>query len=117
MDYGIKAIIAISFADIFYNNCFKNGILPIYLEKNVIQNLFTKVDQNPGFKIKVDLKNQLIKLSSGDKIQFEIDNYKKACLINGLDEIGQTLEKKDQIISFEEKYKNINPWLFEEMKI
>ena len=117
MDYGIKAIIAISFADIFYNNCFKNGILPINLEKTVIQNLFTKVDQNPGFKIKVDLKNQLIKLSTGDKIQFEIDNYKKACLINGLDEIGQTLEKKDQIISFEEKYKNINPWLFEEMKI
>ena len=117
MDYGIKAIIAISFADIFYNNCFKNGILPINLEKTVIQDLFTKVDQNPGFKIKVDLKNQLIKLSSGDKIQFEIDNYKKACLINGLDEIGQTLEKKDQIISFEEKYKNINPWLFEEMKI
>ena len=117
MDYGIKAIIAISFADIFYNNCFKNGILPIYLEKNVIQNLFTKVDQNPGFKIKVDLKNQLIKLSTGDRIQFEIDNYKKSCLINGLDEIGQTLEKKDQIVSFEEKYKNINPWLFEEMKI
>tara|TARA_Y100000741_G_scaffold143929_1_gene108714 strand:- start:122 stop:772 length:651 start_codon:yes stop_codon:yes gene_type:complete len=117
MDYGIKAIIAISFADIFYNNCFKNGILPINLEKTVIQNLFTKVDQNPGFKIKVDLKNQLIKLSTGDRIQFEIDNYKKSCLINGLDEIGQTLEKKDQIISFEEKYKNINPWLFEEMKI
>ena len=115
-NYGLW-IIAISFADIFYNNCFKNGILPINLEKTVIQDLFTKVDQNPGFKIKVDLKNQLIKLSSGDRIQFEIDNYKKSCLINGLDEIGQTLEKKDQIISFEEKYKNINPWLFEEMKI
>lgn len=116
-DFGIKVVVSTSFADIFFNNCFKNGILPINLEKTVIQDLFTKVDQNPGFKIKVDLKNQLIKLSTGDRIQFEIDNYKKSCLINGLDEIGQTLEKKDQIISFEEKYKNINPWLFEEMKI
>lgn len=117
LDYGIKTIIAISFADIFYNNCFKNGILPITLEKTVIETLFKKVNQNLGFNINIDLKNQFIKLSTGDSISFKIDNYKKSCLINGLDEIGQTLDKKDQILSFEEKHKNINPWLFEEVKI
>ena len=117
MDYGFKAIIAISFADIFYNNCFKNGILPITLEKNVIESLFKKVDQNLGFNININLKNQLIKLSTGDTIPFKIDNYKKFCLIDGLDEIGETLDKKNQIISFEQKYKKINPWLFEEVKI
>ena len=117
MDYGIKTIIAISFADIFYNNCFKNGILPITLERTLIDDLFKKVNQNLGFNINIDLSNQLIKLSTGDIISFKIDNYKKSCLVNGLDEIGQTLQKIDQIKFFEQKYKNINPWLFEEVKI
>ena len=76
-----------------------------------------KVDQNLGFNININLKNQLIKLSTGDTIPFKIDNYKKFCLIDGLDEIGETLDKKNQIISFEQKYKKINPWLFEEVKI
>ncbi len=117
LDYGIKSIIASSFADIFYNNCFKNGILPIVLEQREIENLFEKVKKNNGFNIHIDLVRQSIKLSSGDLISFEIDKYKKSCLINGLDEISQTLEKKDKIFSFEKKYKNVNPWLFEEIQI
>ena len=117
LDYGIKSIIASSFADIFYNNCFKNGILPIVLEQREIENLFEKVKKNDGFNIHIDLVRQSIKLSSGDLISFEIDKYKKSCLINGLDEISQTLEKKDKIFSFEKKYKNVNPWLFEEIQI
>lgn len=79
--------------------------------------MIKKVDQNLGFNININLKNQLIKLSTGDTIPFKIDNYKKFCLIDGLDEIGETLDKKNQIISFEQKYKKINPWLFEEVKI
>jgi len=117
LDYGIKSIIASSFADIFYNNCFKNGILPIVLEQREIENLFEKVKKNDGFNIHIDLVRQSIKLSSGYLISFEIDKYKKSCLINGLDEISQTLEKKDKIFSFEKKYKNVNPWLFEEIQI
>ena len=117
LGYGIKSIIASSFADIFYNNCFKNGILPIVLEQREIENLFEKVKKNDGFNIHIDLVRQSIKLSSGDLISFEIDKYKKSCLINGLDEISQTLEKKDKIFSFEKKYKNVNPWLFEEIQI
>tara|TARA_B100001142_G_scaffold95502_1_gene97375 strand:- start:4004 stop:4654 length:651 start_codon:yes stop_codon:yes gene_type:complete len=117
LDYGIKSIIASSFADIFYNNCIKNGILPIVLEQREIENLFEKVKKNNGFNIHIDLVRQSIKLSSGDLISFEIDKYKKSCLINGLDEISQTLEKKDKIFSFEKKYKNVNPWLFEEIQI
>ena len=117
LDYGIKSIIASSFADIFYNNCFKNGILPIVLEQREIENLFEKVKKNNGFNIHIDLVRQSIKLSSGYLISFEIDKYKKSCLINGLDEISQTLEKKDKIFSFEKKYKNVNPWLFEEIQI
>ena len=117
LGYGIKSIIASSFADIFYNNCIKNGILPIVLEQREIENLFEKVKKNNGFNIHIDLVRQSIKLSSGDLISFEIDKYKKSCLINGLDEISQTLEKKDKIFSFEKKYKNVNPWLFEEIQI
>ena len=117
LGYGIKSIIASSFADIFYNNCIKNGILPIVLEQREIENLFEKVKKNNGFNIHIDLVRQSIKLSSGYLISFEIDKYKKSCLINGLDEISQTLEKKDKIFSFEKKYKNVNPWLFEEIQI
>ena len=117
LGYGIKSIIASSFADIFYNNCIKNGILPIVLEQREIENLFEKVKKNDGFNIHIDLVRQSIKLSSGYLISFEIDKYKKSCLINGLDEISQTLEKKDKIFSFEKKYKNVNPWLFEEIQI
>jgi len=117
LDYGIKSIIASSFADIFYTNCFKNGILPIVLQKREIENLFIKVNKNEGFSLQINLVSQSIKLSNGDLISFEIDKYKKTCLINGLDEIAQTLEKKDKILSFEDKYKNVNPWLFEEIEI
>jgi len=117
LDYGIKSIIASSFADIFYTNCFKNGILPIVLQKREIENLFIKVNKNEGFSLQINLVSQSIKLSNGDLISFEIDKYKKTCLIKGLDEIAQTLEKKDKILSFEDKYKNVNPWLFEEIEI
>lgn len=114
-DFGFKAIIAPSFADIFYNNCFKNGILPIVLDDAKVNNLFQHVVATPGFELAVDLEGQTIRLPDGETISFELDAYKKFCLQNGLDEIGQTLEMKDKIESFEAKHRESNPWVFEEL--
>lgn len=115
LDYGFRAVIAPSFADIFYNNCFKNGILPIVLNDTVVNDLFQKVGETPGFELAVDLEGQSIHLPDGGSISFELDTYKKFCLQNGLDEIGQTLEMKDKIQSFEKKHQESNPWVFEEL--
>ena len=111
-DYGINAIIAKSFADIFYNNCFKNGILPIVLEQKDISILFNECLESKEYKLKIDLNNQVITNNDNDKIHFKIDPYRKDALLRGLDEIGQTLEDKDLIKSFEENHKNEYPWLF-----
>ncbi len=116
-DYGFKAIIAPSFADIFYNNCFKNGILPIVLDDSMVNDLFQKVANTPGFELAVDIEGQTIQLPDGVSISFELDAYKKFCLQNGLDEIGQTLEMKDKIESFEAKHQESNPWVFEELEL
>ncbi len=114
-DFGFRAIIAPSFADIFYNNCFKNGILPIVLDKSVVNDLFQKVKDTPGFNLSVDLEGQTIQLPGGESISFELDTYKKFCLQNGLDEIGQTLEMKEKIEGFETRHRQSNPWVFEEL--
>ena len=110
LDYGIKAILAVSFADIFYNNCFKNGILPITLSNNEIDELF-KVSNNQKLEIEVDLPNQRINFLNDKFFEFEIDEFKKNSLINGLDEIGLTLERTQEIKNFEQGYYDIYPWL------
>jgi 3-isopropylmalate/(R)-2-methylmalate dehydratase small subunit len=110
LDFGIKAILAVSFADIFYNNCFKNGILPITLSNNEIDELF-KVSSNQKLKIEVDLPKQRINFLNDKFFEFEIDEFKKNSLINGLDEIGLTLERTQEIKNFEQGYYDIYPWL------
>ena len=111
-DFGFRCLIAPSFADIFYNNCFKNGILPIELDDSKVDNLFDLVDKNDGFSLKVDLEMQTIELPDLTKIKFEVDPFRKHCLLNGLDDIALTLEDSDLIKSFEEKHKKNAPWLF-----
>lgn len=116
-DFGFRVLISPSFADIFYNNCFKNGLLPIVLDKSKIDDLFEYVHGTTGFEMEIDLENQIIHLSNGETIFFDIDVYKKSFLINGLDEIGQTMEKKEIIQSFEEQHKKRYPWIFEELVV
>ena len=114
-DYGFRVIIGPSFADIFYNNCFKNGLLPIVLSDFQVDELFQTVDQTTGFELAINLKDQTIKHTNSESISFEIDEYKKLCLLHGLDEIDQTMGMKDKIQSFEEKHRNFNPWVFEDL--
>ena len=114
-DFGFRAIISSSFADIFYNNCFKNGLLPIVLSESQIDKLFQLIDQLPGLEMSIDLENQTIQLTDGEAISFEIDRYKKLCILNGLDEIGQTMEMKDKIEAFEMKHRKFNPWVFDQL--
>jgi len=110
LDFGIKAILAVSFADIFYNNCFKNGILPITLSNNEIDELF-KLSSNQKLEIEVDLHKQRINFLNDKFFEFEIDEFKKNSLINGLDEIRLTLERTQEIKNFEQGYYDIYPWL------
>ena len=111
-DYGFRAIIAESFADIFYNNCFKNGILPISLTKEIIQSLFEKTDSITGFDLTVNLVNQLLTDSKGNVTHFEIESFRKDALLNGMDEIGLTLSYKEKINEFEINHQKLQPWLF-----
>ncbi len=115
--YGFKVLISSSFADIFYNNCFKNGMLPIILNKKLIDDLFKNVFQNIGFKLEVDLRSQKIYTPDKNSIDFKIDNSLKTNLLSGLDEIGQTLKMVDQIKSFEKNRMKNNPWLFNRPKL
>lgn len=111
-DYGFRVILAPSYADIFFNNCFKNGILPIVLPKNVISGLFAEVQEQEGYELVVDIENQTITKPSGDTIAFEVDSFRKYCLINGLDDIGLTLKDAADIKAFEEKWIQQSPWYF-----
>ena len=110
-DYGVRVIIAPSFADIFFNNCFKNGMLPIVLDKDTVSILFDEVAANPGYELDVDLNNQTITRPNGEVINFELDAFRKHCLLNGLDDIGLTMQKSDLITSFEQQYYQKLPWL------
>ncbi len=111
-DYGFRIIIAPSFADIFFNNCFKNGILPIVLNEKIVGDLFKEVFAQEGYQLTVDLAEQKVLKSNGEEIYFEVDAFRKHCLLNGLDDIGLTLQHEEKIKSFEKVYKKKNPWLF-----
>lgn len=115
-DYGFKVIIAPSFADIFYNNCFKNGILLTILSSKDVDVLFQEVLKEPGAQIAVDLPNQTVQSPSGQKFSFKIDAFNKDCLIKGLDSIGWTLQYEKEISSFEAKQNKEYPWLYSPIK-
>ena len=112
-DYGFRCVIAPSFADIFFNNCFKNGLLPIVLEEKEVDKLFDNTFANEGYQITVDLSAQTVITPSGESISFEVDNFRKHCLLNGLDEIGVTLESQADIEAYEVKRRAAAPWLFD----
>lgn len=111
-DYGFRVIIAPSFADIFYNNCFKIGLLPIVLDSIVLDQLFEETKRLEGYTLSVDLISQTVMTPNNDVFDFEIDNFRKHCLSNGLDEIGLTLQHVDKIKRFEQKRRLEQPWLF-----
>lgn len=112
LDYGIRVLIAPSFADIFYNNCFKNGILPIVLEAKQVDMLFQQVAATPGYRLSVDLETQSITTPDGQNFAFSVDAFRKHCLLNGLDDIGLTLQHADAIHAFEKQHQARFPWLF-----
>ncbi|WP_435230781.1 3-isopropylmalate dehydratase small subunit [Pseudopelagicola sp. nBUS_20] len=109
-DFGIKCIVSTSFADIFFNNCFKNGILPIKLPQDQVDLLMADAEKGANARMTVDLESQEIKTSEGIVITFEVDTFKKHCLLNGLDDIGLTMEKKGAIDAFEAKANASRPW-------
>ncbi len=111
-DYGFRAILAPSFADIFFNNCFKNGILPIVLDVEIVDRLFRECEANEGFALTVDLDRQTVTTPSGDALAFDVDPGRKHRLINGLDDIGLTLLQAGKIKAYEERRKVEAPWLF-----
>ena len=112
-DYGFRAIIAPSFADIFFNNCFKNGLLPIVLSEADVERLFHDTAAFPGFKLTIDLERQTVATTDGGTaFRFEVDAFRKHCLLNGLDDIALTLTHADEIRAFETKRKAEQPWLF-----
>jgi 3-isopropylmalate/(R)-2-methylmalate dehydratase small subunit len=111
-DYGFRAIIAPSFADIFFNNCFKNGMLPIVLSADDVDALFKETESAEGYKLNIDLSTQTITTPSGKIYTFEVDTFRKYCLLNGLDDIGLTMQHQDAIKAFETKHKAAQPWLF-----
>jgi 3-isopropylmalate/(R)-2-methylmalate dehydratase small subunit len=110
-DFGFRVILATSFADIFFSNCFKNGLLPIVLPAETIDHLFDLTYSNKGYAITVDLENQSIILPSKEKIIFQVDTFRKHCLINGLDDIGLTMQHSESIKAFEKTYYQKNSWL------
>ncbi len=112
LDYGFRVIIAPSFADIFFNNCFKNGILPIVLDEAKVDQLFKEVEASEGYQLTVDLEAQTITTPGGEEMAFDVDEFRKHCLINGLDDIGLTLQHVDDIKAYEERRKQEAPWLF-----
>lgn len=111
-DYGFRAVIAPSFADIFYNNCFKNGLLPIVLPEATVDRLFSAVESNEGYRLSVDLDAQTVTTPEGETHTFEVDAFRKHCLYNGLDDIGLTLQDADAIRAYEAKRLKEAPWVF-----
>ena len=111
-DYGFRVIIAPSFADIFFNNCFKIGLLPITLDAVVLDRLFEAVKSTEGYSLTVDLQKQTVSTPNNEEFSFAVDTFRKHCLLNGLDEIGLTLQQAEKIKQFEQKRRNEQPWLF-----
>lgn len=112
-DFGFRVIIAPSFADIFFNNCFKNGLLPIVLSHEQVNHLFDQVTAHVGLQMTVDLAAQTLTLPDGEVMTFDVDPFRQYCLLNGLDDIGLTLEKADKIRAYEAKQKALTPWVFQ----
>jgi 3-isopropylmalate/(R)-2-methylmalate dehydratase small subunit len=112
-DYGFKVIIAPSFADIFFNNCFKIGLLPVVLDSDIVDKLFQEVDAAEGYRLLVDLEAQSVQTPGGKSFCFEIDPFRKYSLLNGLDEIGLTMQHAQQIAAFEARHAASQPWLFQ----
>ena len=110
-DFGFRVILAPSFADIFFSNCFKNGLLPIVFPSETIDHLFKSIYANKGYALTIDLENQFVVLPSNEKISFQVDAFRKHCLINGLDDIGLTMQHSESIKAFEKSYYQKNSWL------
>ena len=115
-DFGIRCVIAPSFADIFYNNCFKNGLLPIVLSDEQVDQLFAESEANEGYQLTVDLEQQVVVTPSGESFSFDVDAFRKHCLLNGLDDIGLTLQYADDIGAYELRRRQEAPWLFDAIK-
>ena len=111
-DYGFRVIIAPSFADIFFNNCFKIGLLPIIFDSGTVDYLFDAVKTIDDYQLTVDLQNQAVTTPKNEVFNFDVDAFRKHCLLNGLDEIGLTLQHAEKIKQFEQKRRNEQPWLF-----
>jgi len=112
-EYGFRAIIAPGFADIFYNNSFKNGLLPVVLPADVVDELFRQCEASEGYTLTVDLEAQTVTRPDGVQHRFEVDAFRRHCLLNGLDDIGLTLQEKDAILAFETRHRTAYPWLFQ----
>ena len=112
LDYGFRCVIAPSFADIFFNNSFKNGLLPIVLPEAQVERLFAEAAGFPGYRLRVDLAAQTVTTPDGTSLRFDVDAFRKDCLLNGLDEIALTLRHADRIREYEEKRKRAEPWIF-----
>ncbi|MET4694086.1 3-isopropylmalate dehydratase small subunit [Endozoicomonas lisbonensis] len=111
-DFGIRSVIAPSFAEIFYNNCFKNGLLPITLSEEQVDQLFSLVENNEGYQLTIDLERKVVVLADGQEMPFTVDDFRRDCLLRGLDDIGLTLQESDAIKAFEQKHNDAQPWLF-----
>ncbi len=111
-DYGIRAVVAPSFADIFYNNCFKNGMLPVVLEENDMDQLFKEIEATPGYSLDIDLPAQTVTTPDGDVFKFDVDGFRKRCLLDGLDDIGLTLQHRQDIEAYEQRRRSEALWLF-----
>ena len=111
-DAGFRVVIAPSFADIFYSNCFKNGVLPITLDAGAVDTLFREVAVSEGYRLQVDLERQVITRPGGETLRFDVDEFRKYCLLNGLDDIGLTLQHADDIRAYEARREQEAPWLF-----
>jgi 3-isopropylmalate/(R)-2-methylmalate dehydratase small subunit len=112
LQYGFTTVIAPSFADIFYNNSLKNGLLLIKLDASIVDRLFNETAATAGYRVAVDLESQTISTPAGESFKFDIDPFRKHCMLNGLDDIGLTLRHADEIKAFETKHRRVQPWLF-----
>ncbi len=115
-EYGFRTVIAPSFADIFYNNCFKNGMLPIVLDEAIVDKLMQATLANEGYELTADLERQVVTTPTGEAYSFEVDDFRKHCLLNGLDDIGLTLQQSDAIKDYEHKMMQKTPWIFNKVR-
>ena len=115
-EYGFRTVIAPSFADIFYNNCFKNGMLPIVLDEAIVDTLMKATLANEGYELTADLERQVVITPTGEEYAFEVDEFRKHCLLNGLDDIGLTLQQSDAIKDYEHNMMQKTPWIFNDVR-